>query len=149
MSTFEQRRTQRALRASLAGTAGFVAFWAVVGAVGLIGGGADLGDEIIHRLPFASSALAGVLLATIIGVPMAVTAVLAVRAPARGALAGMGGGLLLLGWVAVQPFVIGQLNWLQPVCGLLGAAVCAVGYRLHRPTAGIGSPKLPFHAFPA
>lgn len=149
MSTFEQRRTQRALRASLAGAAGFVAFWAVVGAVGLIGGGAELGDEITNRLPFASSAVAGVLLAAIIGVPMAYTAVLAVRAPSRAALAGIGSGLLLLGWVTVQPFVIGQFNWLQPVFGLFGVAVCVVAYRLHRPTASIGSPRLPFNAFPA
>ncbi|MGW5452821.1 hypothetical protein [Nocardia sp. NPDC003979] len=149
MSTFEQRRTRRAPRASLAGVAGFVAFWAFIGAVGLIGGGADLGAEITHRLPSASPALAGVLLAVIVGLPMAFTAALAVRDLAHTALAGIGAGLLLLGWVTVQPFVIGQFNWLQPVFGLLGAAVCALSYRLRRPVTGIGSAKFPTTASPA
>lgn len=149
MSTFEQRRLQRARRASLVGTAGFIAFWAFAGAVGLIGGGVDLGDEIIARLPLNSPALAGLLLAAIVGMPMTVTAILALRSHPRATLAGIGSGLLLLGWVLVQPLVIGQFNWLQPVFGLLGAIVCLLGWRLARPTSRDGFPRFPFHTSPA
>lgn len=149
MSTFEQRRLQRARRASLTGTAGFVAFWAFAGAVDLIGGGADLSDEIITRLPLSSPALAGLLLATIVGVPMTATAILAVRSHPKAAITGVGSGLLLLGWVLVQPFVIGQFNWLQPVFGLLGAIVCLLGWRLAQPTSRYGFPRFPFHTSPA
>lgn len=149
MSTFQQRKTQRALRAALIGTAAFVAFWAFAGAFGLISGGADLGAEITAHLPYRSPVLAGLLLAAIVGVPMAATAVLALRARPAAALVGVCSGALLLGWVAVQPLVIGQFNWLQPVFGLLGSAVCLLGYRLHRPVSGVRTPHFPFGASPA
>lgn len=149
MSTFQQRRNQRGLRAALVGSAGFVAFWAFAGAIGLIGGGADLGDEITARLPFDSAALAGLLLAAIVGVPMTATAVLALRARPSAAMAGIGSGLLLLGWVVVQPLVIGQFNWLQLVFGSLGVFVLLLGYRLHRPQSSTASPRFPFGASPA
>ncbi len=56
---------------------------------------------------------------------------------------------LLLGWVTVQPFVIGQFSWLQPVFGVLGIAVCLLGYRLHRLTTSYAPPRIPFGASPA
>lgn len=146
MSTFQQRRTLRALRASLAGTAGFVAFWAFIGATGLIGGGADLGEEITYRLPFGSPALAGLLLAALVGVPMTLTAVLAVRAHPSAGPAGIGSGLLLLGWVTIQPLVIGQFNWLQLLFGAIGAAVILLGHRLHLPPSEVDRPRLPHGA---
>jgi len=150
MSTFEQRKTRRALRAGLVGTAGFVALWAFVGALGLVGGGVDLGDEIAARLPFSSQILAGLLLATIVGVPMAATAALGVRADPRTAIVGSYSGLLLVGWVTLQPFIIGRFNWLQPVFGLLGVAVCLLAYRLRRPSARAGfSRPLPYGSSPA
>lgn len=149
MSTFQQRKTRRALRAGLIGTAGFVALWAFLGAAGLVGGGAELGADITARLPFASPVLAGLLLAAIVGVPMATTAVLALRADPVAPIVGLGGGALLIGWVTVQPFVIGRFTWLQPVFGLLGVAVCLLAHRLRRPGTRIGSPSVPFGASPA
>ncbi|MEV6061463.1 hypothetical protein AB0L62_15805 [Nocardia asteroides] len=149
MSTFKQRKTQRALRAGLVGTTGFVAIWAIAGAFGLISGGADLGAEITSRLPLHSPVLAGLLLAAIVGAPMATTAILGLRARPSAALVGVGSGALLLGWVTVQPFVIGQFSWLQPVFGVLGIAVCLLGYRLHRQTASYAPPSIPFGASPA
>ncbi|MGS2811409.1 hypothetical protein [Nocardia sp. MW-W600-9] len=149
MSTFKQRKTQRALRAGLVGSAGFVAFWAFAGAFGLISGGVGLGDEITARLPFSSPVLAGLLLASIVGVPMTATATLALRTRPSAPIAGVASGLLLLGWVTVQPLLIGQFNWLQPVFGLLGGIVSLLGYWLHRPIPGISSPDCPFGASPA
>ncbi|APE34867.1 hypothetical protein BOX37_13935 [Nocardia mangyaensis] len=149
MSTFQQRRVQRARRAGLIGSAGFVAFWAFAGAIGLIGGGIDLGPEITARLPLESQVLAGLLLAAIVGVPMTYTAILALRALPSAAVTGIGSGLLLLGWVAIQPLVIGQFNWLQPVFGVLGGSVCLLGSSLCRSSDGFRSPKFPFRPSPA
>ncbi|MGV9614431.1 hypothetical protein [Nocardia xishanensis] len=42
----------------------------------------------------------------------------------------------MLGWILVQPFIIGQFVWLQPVFGTLGLAVCVLAYRLHRHRVG-------------
>ncbi|MGX1875543.1 hypothetical protein ACWIHP_12925 [Nocardia fluminea] len=149
MSTFQQRRAQRARRAGLIGSAGFIALWAFAGAVGLIGGGADLGPEITARLPLDSQVLAGLILASIVGVPMTCTAILALRARPSAAVAGMGSGLLLLGWVAIQPLVIGQFHWLQPVFGVLGGLVCLLGSSLYRSSDGFRSAGLPFGPSPA
>ncbi|MBF6215414.1 hypothetical protein IU469_30270 [Nocardia puris] len=149
MSSFRQRKTRRALRAGLIGSAGFVALWAFVGAVGLVSGGAELGPDITARLPFGSPIPAGVLLAAIVGAPMAATAVLALRADPIAPIVGLVSGALLIGWVTVQPFVIGRFTWLQPVVGLLGVAVCLLAYRLRRPDLRTGTPTVPFGSSPA
>ncbi|MBB5916740.1 hypothetical protein BJY24_005652 [Nocardia transvalensis] len=124
------RRT-RAARAMLAGISGFTAFWAMAGAVGLLCGGADLGATVTARLPWHSPGLAGVLLALVIGAPMALTAAAVVRRDGRSDRAAVLSGALLIGWTAVQPAIIGQFSRLQPVFGLLGVAVVALGLYLH------------------
>ncbi|MBA4857655.1 hypothetical protein [Nocardia farcinica] len=132
MSSFSQRKKNRAVRAALVGTAGFVAFWAGAGAIGLIGGGVDLGAEITARLPFQSPIFAGTALALLVGAPMTATAVLALRSHPAAAPTAMAGGTILLGWVVMQPFIIGQVSWMQAVFGVLGTAVGALGFRLAR-----------------
>ncbi|MFJ2666371.1 hypothetical protein ACIO14_18670 [Nocardia fluminea] len=134
MSTLSERQSDRAVRAALIGTSGFVALWAFAGAVGLAGGGIDLGTEVTDQLPFDSLFFAGSMLALIVGFPMATTAVATLRTDLHMVPIAFTSGLLLLGWVAVQPFVIGRFHWLQPLFGLLGLAVCVLAYRLrHRP----------------
>ncbi|BCK56035.1 hypothetical protein [Nocardia wallacei] len=130
MTTFADARRARAARAALAGVAGFTAFWAAAGAVGLIGGGADPGATVTARLPWHSTAVAGVLLALVIGAPMALTAAAVVRRDHRSDTVAMLSGAVLVGWVTVQPAIIGQFHWLQPVFGLLGLTVAALGLYL-------------------
>ncbi|MGW5574647.1 hypothetical protein ACWEVD_25890 [Nocardia thailandica] len=129
MSTLDQRRIDRAARASLAGTAGFIAFWAYAGAIGLIGGGADLGPDITGRLPLHSQTVAGLLLMLVVAAPMTVTTVTAMRGDHACVRAGWVSGILLIGWVAVQPLIIGAFHWLQPIFGVLGLAVCLLAGR--------------------
>ncbi|WP_280368610.1 hypothetical protein [Nocardia wallacei] len=134
MTTLVDVRRARAARAALAGVAGFTAFWAAAGAVGLIGGGAGLGTTVTARLPWQSPAAAGVLLALMIGAPMALTAAAVVRRDGRADTVAVLSGALLIGWVTVQPAIIGQFHWLQPVFGLLGTTVATLGLylRTHR-----------------
>ncbi|WP_051027122.1 hypothetical protein [Nocardia higoensis] len=130
MTSHAQRKRARRLRAALTGTSGFVAFWAFAGAVGLAGGGADLGSEVEARLPFRSRVFAGTALATIVGVPMAATAVLAGRSHPSAGPVGVGSGLLLMGWVTVQPFIIGRFHWLQPMFGAFGLGTAVLARRV-------------------
>ncbi|MFC4127783.1 hypothetical protein [Nocardia rhizosphaerae] len=145
MSTFQQRRAQRARRAALVGGAGFVAFLSLVGAVDLIGRGAELGSP---QLP-VSPVLVGLLLVVVIGVPMTTTAELALRGRTGAAGAGMGSGLLLLGWVAIQPLLVGQAHWLHLAFGLLGVFVGLTGFSLYRLTHGPGPAGFRFDTSPA
>ncbi|MBF6234891.1 hypothetical protein [Nocardia farcinica] len=130
MSSLLQRRNARAARARILGVSAFVAFWAYAGAVGLVGGGADLDAHVIERLPFRSPGLAGILLALLVAVPMSLTAVLSLRSHPATAYAAVLSGSILTCWVAVQPFVIGEVNWLQFVFGVLGIADAGLGFRL-------------------
>ncbi|MFI6571184.1 hypothetical protein [Nocardia fluminea] len=140
MSTLSERKSDRAVRASLIGTSGFVALWAFAGAVGLAGGGAELGAQVTAHLPFDSPVFAGCMLALIVGLPMSATATATLRADLHMVPIAFISGLLLIGWVAVQPLVIGRFHWLQPIFGVLGLAVCALAYRLrHRPISGRSS----------
>lgn len=127
-----EHRNTRALRVGIAVVSGFVAFWAYAGAVGLAGGGADPRGELTPHLPFQSPVLAAIALAVVIGVPMTYATVGAIADRGDAALATIGSGLLLIAWVAVQPFVIDQVYWLQPVCGVLGLIVVWLGIALRR-----------------
>ncbi|MFD8104443.1 hypothetical protein ACFV24_33405 [Nocardia fluminea] len=130
-----ERKSDRAVRTSLIGTSGFVALWAFAGAAGLAGGGVDPGAEVTAQLPVDSPFFAGCLLALIVGLPMATTATATLRADLQMVPIAFTSGLLLIGWVAVQPLIIGRFHWLQPIFGVLGLAVCALAYRLrHRPS---------------
>lgn len=131
MTISTEVKTIRLTRAVLAGVAAFTAFWALAGAIGLAGGGADLGAAVEARLPLHSPVLAAVLLGLLVAVPMAATAAAVIRNDHRAAAMAVCSGALLVGWVAVQPIIIGQFFWLQPVFGLLGLTVAGLGLSLN------------------
>ncbi|WP_054812665.1 hypothetical protein [Nocardia arizonensis] len=132
MSTLAQRRTERRLRTALAGIAAFVAFWAYAGAIGLACGAIDLGADATARLPFGSPVFAATMLTLVVAIPMTATVPAAAR-PGPGVIAiGAGSGLLLVGWIAIQPFVVDRVIWLQPVFGVLGSVMCVLAYALWR-----------------
>ncbi len=114
----------------MAGVAGVVACWAVAGAIGLITGGIDMGAGIDRRLPLHSPVLAGALLTVFVAVPMGVTTVAAVRDGRWSGAAALVSGAVLVGWIAVQPVIIGQFSWLQPVFGVCGVIVASLGLYL-------------------
>lgn len=114
-------------QAILALLSGFVTIWAVAGAVGLAGGGIDLGGVVVERLPFDSPVLAGVALALVVAVPMALTCVLAARGDHRAPALAVGAGGLLIVWIVVQVYTIRTFNWLQPLSVMFGLAVLVLG----------------------
>ncbi|MFG1798191.1 hypothetical protein [Nocardia sp. NPDC049149] len=106
---------------------GFVAIWAFAGALGLITGVISLGTSIDNQIPFHSPVFGGVMLAVVVGVPMLTTGVLAIRADERTPIAAITAGAALIGWIAVQVAIIGELSWLQPVCVGFGLLVQFLG----------------------
>jgi len=123
------RPTRR--RPWLAAGTGFVALNALAGAGALAAGLMDLGATVSTRLPFHSTLLAGLALAAVVGLPMAVAAYLAGKGSPRAAGAAMVAGALLVGWIAVQLAVIRTFSWLQPVIALAGALVFLGGLLAH------------------
>jgi hypothetical protein len=63
-------RDPHARRPGLAGFAALNALAAWAGGIGLVTGGTDFGERINERLPFDSVVLAGIALATMVGIPL-------------------------------------------------------------------------------
>lgn len=102
------------------------------GAGGLIFGYLALGSAVNRRLPAHSPVLGGLALLLIVAVPMAATAVAAWLGRPVTDSAAMAAGGLLMGWAAVQPFIIGSFSFLQPTMFAAGLAVALAGYRHRR-----------------
>ncbi len=126
MDTKTRARAQRWLML----LSGIVAVWAFAGAAGLGTGVVSLGSTVQGRLPWHSSIFAAIMLAVIVGLPMAATSYLAATADRRAATAALVSGAALIGWILVQLALIRTGSWLQPVCVLLGAAILLLGARL-------------------
>jgi hypothetical protein len=120
-------------RGALTTLTALVAVWAYAGAVGIIGGGIDFGPTVNDRLPWQSTALAGVALLLGVAVPMTLAAVAVWRGTPHAASAAVLAGLMLVGWIVVQLAVIRTFSWLQPVCVLLGLAVVYLATRVRHP----------------
>lgn len=105
---------------------------ALGGAIALGTGLMDMGVAVETRFPFHSSVLAGIALAMVVALPMAVAAYLSWTGSVHAAGAAMTAGALLVGWIAVQVAVIRTFSWLQPAMALAGALVFLGGLLIHR-----------------
>jgi fermentation-respiration switch protein FrsA (DUF1100 family) len=93
-------------------------------------GGIDFGASINERLPFDSLVLAGVALATIVAIPLTVLAWAAwTRAARTGAIA-LVAGVLLIGWIVLQIFVIQRFSLFQPFYLGIGAYFIAASHKV-------------------
>jgi hypothetical protein len=113
--------------------AGVVSVSALGGAVALATGSMAMGATVEDRFPFHSTVLAGVALALVVALPMAVAAYLSWTGRAHAAEVAIAAGALLVGWIAVQLVVIRTFSWLQPAMALAGALVFLAGLAIHRP----------------
>jgi hypothetical protein len=109
-----------------------VSISALGGAVALATGFMDMGTAVDARFPFHSTVLAGVALALVVAVPMAVAAYLSWTGSVHAAEAAMAAGALLVGWIAVQLVIIRTFSWLQPAMATAGALVFLAGLLIHR-----------------
>ncbi|SES40188.1 hypothetical protein [Actinokineospora terrae] len=123
------RRPRSTRVVALAAMAGVMALAAFGGAAGLVLGGIDFGEVIDQRLPLGSKPLAGVALAVVVGVPMAVAAFSVWRGSATSRLIAPAAALALYGWIVVEVAVIRSAHWLQLVCVAYAAAVLWLALR--------------------
>ncbi|MGV8873663.1 MAG: hypothetical protein ACOH2Q_14125 [Rhodococcus sp. (in: high G+C Gram-positive bacteria)] len=100
------------------------------GAIGLASGAIDLGAEAEARLPMSSTALAGLALVLVVGVPMGLAAASAFAGGGKTGPIAHTAGVLLAGWIVVQPAIIGQTSWLQGCFGALGVIIALRGWRM-------------------
>lgn len=129
----------RVERSWLAMLTGIVAVAAAAGALGLLTGTLDLGPVATSRLPWHSGAVAGIALALVVALPMALTATLAVRDhPAHGRAA-VAAGTSLIGWLVVEVAVIQEFSWLQAVFAVAAVVVVFVGRHRRRAMSKVPS----------
>lgn len=105
---------------------------ALGGAAGLATGAIDLEPDLAARLPLDSPVLAGVALALVVALPLALTAGSAWRGEAQTADLLVGAGVLLGAWIVVQLGILRAFSPFQPFYAGVGAALIATGERLHR-----------------
>ncbi|CAH0149469.1 hypothetical protein HQO38_03205 [Rhodococcus fascians] len=100
------------------------------GAIGLASGAIDLSTEAHARLPLSNTALAGLALVLVVGVPMGLAAASALAGGGKTGPIAHTAGVLLAAWIVVQPLVIGETSWLQGMFGVLGVLVALRGWRI-------------------
>jgi hypothetical protein len=107
----------------------FVSASAYFGAVGLISGLLPIDAAMSANLPFHSPVFAGLALAVVVGLPTSTLAWLAVRGHPGTALAAVGAGWLLVGWIGVELAIVREFSGLQVLYAAAGLGLIAVGGR--------------------
>jgi hypothetical protein len=111
---------------------GAIALSGYAGVVGLLGGGISFGDTIDARLPFGSLFVAGLALLAIVALPMTVASVAAGRGRRYSADIVFGGGLVLVGWIAVELAFIKAYSWFHPTYLLAAIVVLSLSWLMNR-----------------
>ena len=122
----------------LAGGEALIAVSAFAGAVALATGLIDFGSSVNSRFPFASPVFGGVALAAVVGVPMALGALMEWQGSRRANAATLIAGVLLVGWIVVEVAVIRSFSWLQPTLLVAGLGIAVAGCRR---VAGVQTPS--------
>ncbi len=111
-----------------------VGVMAVASGLGLVTdrSGANLGmtvDALAGR-PFPDYLLPGLVLLLVHGLAGATAGIAVLAGWRRSGEAGMGLGVLMLGWMVVQIGVLGLAHWLQPLFVLIGGVEFGLGMAL-------------------
>jgi len=104
----------------------FVLVGVVAGAAPMMMGTMDLGDDLLARTPFTTWFGPGLALALCVGIPMAVALVVALRWPRRWWLPALGAGVVLVGWLALQPLVLRVVHPLTVVMGVVAVTLATL-----------------------
>jgi hypothetical protein len=122
----ERHRRHRIVVGSIAA---FNALSAGFGAYGLATGWLDLDATTTSRLPWGSTVVGGIALASVVAVPNTVVAVAAWRRDPRYGRASIASGALLVGWIAVELAFIRELSFFHPLYAGIGLVQVLLGAR--------------------
>ncbi|WP_040835084.1 hypothetical protein [Nocardia brevicatena] len=117
-------------RTVLAMISGAIAIWAFAGAAGVATGLIEFGAVIDSRLPWDSEPFAAVMLALVVGMPMAATSWLAGHGRRSYPAVAIAAGSAAIAWILVQLVVIRTVIWVQPLCVALSVIIVVLGLRL-------------------
>jgi hypothetical protein len=106
---------------------------AVAGGVNALAGAKGVPREWLHRTPFKSYFIPGLVLLVVIGGSMLAAAGLFLGGASVARLVSLEAGIVLLGWIAAQLSTIGYRHWWQPLFLVLGLAVVALSLALRAP----------------
>jgi uncharacterized membrane protein len=99
------------------------------GAVGLILGVVELSVSAVDRIPASNTALAGIALAIVVGVPMTIAAVRTQHSSVNGAPSAFAAGVILVAWILVQMIIIREVDYLQIAALTAGVVITVLALR--------------------
>lgn len=106
---------------------------ALAGGSNALAGAKGVPREWLHRTPFKTYFVPGLVLLVVIGGSMLTAAGLLLGGASVARLVSLEAGIVLLGWVAAQLATIGYRHWLQPLFLVLGLAVVVLSVALPSP----------------
>jgi hypothetical protein len=104
----------------------------VIGGLGLATGWIEASDGYLKDAPVDSYVLPGLFLAIVIGGASLAAAFLVASRSYLALPFSFLTGFLLLGWIALQIYYIGLINWLQPAMGAAGIAIACIAVAASR-----------------
>jgi hypothetical protein len=115
---------------------------ALAGAWGLIGGGLALDPQLVHRLPWDSPVMAGLMLGLLVALPNAALTAVALRRRRNAGLAGIAVGTAMVVWILVELAFIRSLSFFHPLYVAVGLVMVWVGIRMVRHDLGVPAASL-------
>ena len=112
----------------------FVAVWAIPAGLSMIinpsGTGLGMSTKLLANSPFDNFLIPGLFLFLVNGLLNVLGAYLSFQRHPYAGLTGIGLGIFLVLWIALQVYFIGLSHFLQPLFLFLGLLMCWLGYKL-------------------
>ena len=118
--------SHRSLRAALITLELFVGVNALYGGVGLLAGKLGVQREWLANTPFQDFTVPAILLTVVVGGACFLAGLMTAIGRVAGAEASILAGCVTTGWIVIEMFLM-PASWLQPVIGLLGLTLVALG----------------------
>jgi hypothetical protein len=86
--------------------------------------------ELLERSPFRSYFVPSLILLVVVGGSFLFAAIAVFSGSRIARVSGLGAGVVVLVWIAVQVSIIGYVSWMQPATAICGLLVLLLSLRL-------------------